>query len=453
MRCATASLASPRVRVSTAARAAAAAVSRAGRMPRMEAQGADAHFRVRRLVRQRQDDADRAGRSRGSSRAGLSVSLIKHAHHRFDVDQPGKDSYRHRHAGCSEVLVTSGDALGADARAARRARTVARRGARAAVALRPRAGRRLQGVADPEARGLARRGRQAAAASRRIRTSSPSRPTAPTALPAGAAGTPAGARVSTTMTPSQHSSRATRAVWSRSPIDLAYAGEYLETDAEFALPNRADAAWDATGHIGLWAGHGRIRSSESRGRTSVIMKIQTIASVISILLALGARRPGAGGRRAPMRLGPTGFYGGVSHARQRAERRRRQLRRRRARRWSRTVATAVADDIGVARAGVRRLPLAQRHRRRGVVQLGRPVRAAAARRAGRAARRRTAVSARPGLGDAADPQLECRRLHELDVLPCVRALRSPRLRAGRDAAVARRVAAVPVDAARGCATA
>src|SRR6478672_4578875 len=38
---------------------------------------------------------------------GLSVSLIKHAHHTFDVDQPGKDSYRHRKAGCSEVLVTS----------------------------------------------------------------------------------------------------------------------------------------------------------------------------------------------------------------------------------------------------------------------------------------------------------------------------------------------------------
>jgi molybdopterin-guanine dinucleotide biosynthesis protein B len=37
----------------------------------------------------------------------LKVSLIKHAHHTFDVDQPGKDSYRHRHAGCSEVLVTS----------------------------------------------------------------------------------------------------------------------------------------------------------------------------------------------------------------------------------------------------------------------------------------------------------------------------------------------------------
>ncbi|MGZ5032961.1 MAG: molybdopterin-guanine dinucleotide biosynthesis protein B [Usitatibacter sp.] len=40
-------------------------------------------------------------------RQGLRVSLIKHAHHEFDVDQPGKDSYRHRHAGCAEVLVSS----------------------------------------------------------------------------------------------------------------------------------------------------------------------------------------------------------------------------------------------------------------------------------------------------------------------------------------------------------
>lgn len=38
---------------------------------------------------------------------GLTVSLIKHAHHEFDVDQPGKDSYRHRVAGCQEVLVSS----------------------------------------------------------------------------------------------------------------------------------------------------------------------------------------------------------------------------------------------------------------------------------------------------------------------------------------------------------
>ena len=38
---------------------------------------------------------------------GLRVSLMKHAHHEFDIDQPGKDSYRHRHAGCTEVLVSS----------------------------------------------------------------------------------------------------------------------------------------------------------------------------------------------------------------------------------------------------------------------------------------------------------------------------------------------------------
>lgn len=38
---------------------------------------------------------------------GLRVSLIKHAHHAFDVDQPGKDSWRHRQAGASEVMVTS----------------------------------------------------------------------------------------------------------------------------------------------------------------------------------------------------------------------------------------------------------------------------------------------------------------------------------------------------------
>jgi molybdopterin-guanine dinucleotide biosynthesis protein B len=40
-------------------------------------------------------------------RRGLRVSLIKHAHHSFDVDTPGKDSYRHREAGASEILVTS----------------------------------------------------------------------------------------------------------------------------------------------------------------------------------------------------------------------------------------------------------------------------------------------------------------------------------------------------------
>lgn len=38
---------------------------------------------------------------------GITVSLIKHAHHSFEIDQPGKDSFRHRKAGCTEVLVTS----------------------------------------------------------------------------------------------------------------------------------------------------------------------------------------------------------------------------------------------------------------------------------------------------------------------------------------------------------
>lgn len=38
---------------------------------------------------------------------GLTVSTIKHAHHRFDLDHPGKDSYRHRAAGAQEVLVAS----------------------------------------------------------------------------------------------------------------------------------------------------------------------------------------------------------------------------------------------------------------------------------------------------------------------------------------------------------
>ncbi|HHS89632.1 MAG TPA: bifunctional molybdopterin-guanine dinucleotide biosynthesis adaptor protein MobB/molybdopterin molybdotransferase MoeA [Rhodobacteraceae bacterium] len=41
------------------------------------------------------------------SRRGFGVSTVKHAHHSFDVDQPGKDSYRHRAAGAREVLLSS----------------------------------------------------------------------------------------------------------------------------------------------------------------------------------------------------------------------------------------------------------------------------------------------------------------------------------------------------------
>jgi molybdopterin-guanine dinucleotide biosynthesis protein B len=38
---------------------------------------------------------------------GLRVSTIKHAHHAFDIDQPGKDSHTHRMAGATEVLISS----------------------------------------------------------------------------------------------------------------------------------------------------------------------------------------------------------------------------------------------------------------------------------------------------------------------------------------------------------
>ncbi|WP_424810670.1 molybdopterin-guanine dinucleotide biosynthesis protein B [Roseococcus sp. YIM B11640] len=38
---------------------------------------------------------------------GITVSTVKHAHHEFDVDQPGKDSFEHRQAGAAQVLVSS----------------------------------------------------------------------------------------------------------------------------------------------------------------------------------------------------------------------------------------------------------------------------------------------------------------------------------------------------------
>ncbi|MBP6270827.1 MAG: molybdopterin-guanine dinucleotide biosynthesis protein B, partial [Rhizobacter sp.] len=38
---------------------------------------------------------------------GLRVSVVKHAHHSFDIDQPGKDSWRHRQAGAHEVVIAS----------------------------------------------------------------------------------------------------------------------------------------------------------------------------------------------------------------------------------------------------------------------------------------------------------------------------------------------------------
>jgi molybdopterin-guanine dinucleotide biosynthesis protein B len=38
---------------------------------------------------------------------GITVSTLKHAHHAFDVDKPGKDSWRHRQAGAQEVMISS----------------------------------------------------------------------------------------------------------------------------------------------------------------------------------------------------------------------------------------------------------------------------------------------------------------------------------------------------------
>ncbi len=41
------------------------------------------------------------------ARRGVGVSTLKHAHHQFDIDRPGKDSYAHRSAGARQVLVAS----------------------------------------------------------------------------------------------------------------------------------------------------------------------------------------------------------------------------------------------------------------------------------------------------------------------------------------------------------
>lgn len=43
----------------------------------------------------------------GFAQSGLRVATLKHAHHSFDIDHPGTDSFRHRAAGASEVIVAS----------------------------------------------------------------------------------------------------------------------------------------------------------------------------------------------------------------------------------------------------------------------------------------------------------------------------------------------------------
>jgi molybdopterin-guanine dinucleotide biosynthesis protein MobB len=44
---------------------------------------------------------------REMTRRGLRVATVKHAHHEFDIDHPGKDSFLHRQAGAAEVIVSS----------------------------------------------------------------------------------------------------------------------------------------------------------------------------------------------------------------------------------------------------------------------------------------------------------------------------------------------------------
>ena len=66
----------------------------------------DERHRPLRLFRLRQDHAGRAA-DRAPARAGQRVSVVKHAHHGFDIDQEGKDSWRHRKAGAFEVVIAS----------------------------------------------------------------------------------------------------------------------------------------------------------------------------------------------------------------------------------------------------------------------------------------------------------------------------------------------------------
>ena len=66
-----------------------------------------AHHRHRRLERSGQDHAPQQIIPRLVAR-GIKTSTIKHAHHSFDIDQPGKDSHAHRMAGATEVVVGSG---------------------------------------------------------------------------------------------------------------------------------------------------------------------------------------------------------------------------------------------------------------------------------------------------------------------------------------------------------
>src|SRR5215831_14310621 len=81
---------------------------------------------------------------------GITVSTIKHAHHSFDIDKPGKDSWRHRQAGAQEVMVAS----------AQRCRAFPRLIAGAYDTCRSGSSRGLQAPRSSEDRGLSPRARK-----------------------------------------------------------------------------------------------------------------------------------------------------------------------------------------------------------------------------------------------------------------------------------------------------
>jgi len=97
---------------------------------------------------------------------GLRVSLIKHAHHQFEVDQPGKDSYRHRYAGCAEVLVSSSRRVGLMHELRGDDEPTLEEQSPAPLSVRPGSRRGLEARPDPQDRGASRRRRPAAALSR-----------------------------------------------------------------------------------------------------------------------------------------------------------------------------------------------------------------------------------------------------------------------------------------------
>ena len=102
--------------------------------------------------------------------AGQRVSVVKHAHHEFDIDHEGKDSWRHRQAGAFEVVIASNRRLAKIREYPATARADRRQLIAELVDVRLGAGRGLQARAAAQDRGLARGHRQARRSIRTIRT-------------------------------------------------------------------------------------------------------------------------------------------------------------------------------------------------------------------------------------------------------------------------------------------